>query len=85
MMGESEKGWVLSWGSLLGCSVGTGCVLPWEIPPVPIKYHLRGGEGGKKNNPKTALVHLCEGNYGKESSDFQAIKEVAGDKCISND
>lgn len=28
VMGESEKGWVLSWGSLLGCSVGTGCVLP---------------------------------------------------------
>lgn len=51
---------------------------------MPIKYHLRGGGGGKKN-PKTALVHLCEGNYGKERSDFQAVKDVAGDKCISND
>ena len=39
---------MLSWGSPLGCSVGTSCILPWDITPVPIKYHLRGGEGGKK-------------------------------------
>lgn len=30
-----------------GCSMGTSCVLPWEITPVPIKFHVGRGEKGK--------------------------------------
>lgn len=84
MWGGRERDGCLAGGSPLGCSVGATHILPWEMTPVSLKWHHRGGEGGKKH-PKTALTRLCEGDYVCESSACQATEEAAGDNRVSND